>query len=133
MKVSPYFNFNGNCSEAVELYEKAFSVKVAQVFRYKDAPASEGYQPAPGTENFIMHAEMKFGDDSIMFSDSEQATSFTNGISIHVALDNKEALEFAFNLLKDGGKVIMELGKTFWSECFGMLEDKFGVCWMLSL
>jgi PhnB protein len=25
----------------------------------------------------------------------------------------------------------MPLGKTFWSPCFGMLEDRFGVGWMV--
>ena len=27
----------------------------------------------------------------------------------------------------------MPLGKTFWSPCFGMLEDKFGVGWMFNV
>jgi PhnB protein len=33
--------------------------------------------------------------------------------------------------LSDGGKVQMPLGKTFFSPCFGMLADKFGVSWMV--
>ena len=27
----------------------------------------------------------------------------------------------------------MPLGKTFWSPCFGMLTDRFGVGWMISV
>jgi PhnB protein len=27
----------------------------------------------------------------------------------------------------------MPLVKTFWSPCFGMLEDKFGVGWMVTV
>jgi PhnB protein len=27
----------------------------------------------------------------------------------------------------------MPLGKTFWSEAFGMLTDRFGTNWMISL
>jgi PhnB protein len=35
-----------------------------------------------------------------------------------------------FSALAEGGQVIMPLGKTFFSSCFGMLADKFGVHWM---
>jgi PhnB protein len=34
-------------------------------------------------------------------------------------------------LLAGGGKVTMQLGKTFWSPAFGMVEDQFGVGWMV--
>jgi PhnB protein len=27
----------------------------------------------------------------------------------------------------------MPLGKTFWSPCFGMVADRFGVGWMISV
>jgi PhnB protein len=27
----------------------------------------------------------------------------------------------------------MPLGKTFWSPCFGMLTDRFGVGWMVGI
>ena len=33
----------------------------------------------------------------------------------------------------EGGKVTMPLSKTFWSPRFGMLEDKFGIGWMVSV
>ena len=32
-----------------------------------------------------------------------------------------------------GGQVQMPLGKTFWSPCFGMLTDRFGVGWMVGV
>lgn len=27
----------------------------------------------------------------------------------------------------------MALGKTFWSPCFGMVADRFGVGWMVTV
>jgi PhnB protein len=36
-----------------------------------------------------------------------------------------------FNGLSTGGKVVMPLGKTFFSPRFGMTQDKFGVNWMV--
>ena len=29
--------------------------------------------------------------------------------------------------------IFMPMGKTFWSPCFGMCSDKFGVNWMVGI
>lgn len=135
MKIKPYLNFNGNCAEAIELYEKAFGFK-AHVMKYSDAPPSEGYQLAPGTENFVMHACLTNRNDyTVYLSDvtPDMPTTFGNGMSVMMELDSEDAVKAAFDVLKEGGKVTMELQQTFWSKCFGSVEDKFGVNWMLSI
>jgi PhnB protein len=38
-----------------------------------------------------------------------------------------------FAALSAGGKVKMPLTKTFWSPRFGMLTDRFGLDWMISM
>jgi len=133
MKISPYLHFNGNCAEALALYEKAFGVK-AELMRYSDAPPSEGYAPPPGTGHFIMHAQIEVDGAELMLCDltPDMAASFGNGISIHVSLSSEAGVKAAFDALKEGGQVDMELQETFWSKCFGLLVDKFGVSWMLS-
>ena len=135
MKVIPYLHFNGNCAEAIAFYEKAFGVK-AHVLKYSDTPPSEGYQPPPGTENFVMHACLTNRTDYTVYlcdMPSNEKSVFGSGMSILVALDNADDVTSSFNALKEGGKVIMELQKTFWNELFGSLEDKFGVSWMISV
>lgn len=134
MKVNPYLQFNGNCEEALHFYEKAFNTK-AQLCRYKDAPPSEGYNPPAGTEDFIMHADLMLSNQQIMFCDvtPDMPTSFGNGMAISVAFDSIDAASAAFDILKEDGKVGMELQKTFWSKLFGSLEDKFGVGWMITI
>ena len=37
-----------------------------------------------------------------------------------------------FAALSEGGAVLMPLAKTFWSPCFGMVRDRFGVMWMIN-
>ena len=39
--------------------------------------------------------------------------------------------ERLFHALADGGQVQMPLGKTFFSQAFGMVADRFGVPWMV--
>jgi uncharacterized glyoxalase superfamily protein PhnB len=36
------------------------------------------------------------------------------------------------NALSQGGQVHMPLQQTFWSAKFGMLQDKFGISWMVN-
>ncbi|HAE0521181.1 TPA_asm: VOC family protein, partial [Salmonella enterica subsp. enterica serovar Enteritidis str. P125109] len=31
-----------------------------------------------------------------------------------------------------GGKIIMPIQKTFWSEAYGIVEDAFGVQWQVN-
>lgn len=135
MKIKPYLMFNGNCAEAIDLYERAFGFK-ARVMRYSDAPPSEGYQPAPGTENFVMHACLTDRNDYTVFladMPPDNPSTFGNGMSVSMELDSEDAVKSAFDILKEGGKVTMELQQTFWSKCYGSLEDRFGVNWMLSI
>jgi PhnB protein len=39
----------------------------------------------------------------------------------------------SFAALAEGGKVQMPLMKTFFSPRFGMVQDRFGVSWMIYL
>jgi len=118
MKVNPYLSFNGNCAEAVALYEKAFNVK-AQVEMQEQA------------KNLVGHAEFNIGSDVIMLYDAAEAIEVGNNIMITIRFDEPELTEAraAFDTLKAGGQVIMELGETSWSKCFGLLVDKFGIQW----
>ena len=52
---------------------------------------------------------------------------------ISLTLPDEAAARRAFEALAEGGEVRMPLGKTFWSPCFGMLEDRFGLGWMVTI
>jgi len=134
MKISPYISFQGKCEEAVKFYEQAFGTK-AELMRYKDAPPEDGYQPPTGTENLIMHAQFDIGGETVMLCDvpPEHPVKFGENIAIMVEFDDKESAAKAFGVLKTGGEVGMELQKTFWSELFGSLTDKFGINWNISI
>ncbi|MDR0497711.1 MAG: VOC family protein [Treponema sp.] len=134
MKVSPYLQFNGNCAEAIAFYEKAFEAK-AEITRYKDAPPSEGYKPPPGTEDFVMHASIALGDAVIMLCDLPPDMKSVSGdnVAVSLTMENADQVKSCFNAMKEGGEVGMDLQETFWSKCFGSLEDKFGINWMLSI
>lgn len=133
MHVQPYLFFNGRCEEALAFYREALGAEMTMQMRYSENP--DGCPPGmlpPGFENKIMHASMLIGDTTVMASDGNSAepASF-KGISL--SLDAKDAAhaEKLFNALCQGGQVHMPLAKTFFASSFGMVQDRFGVSWMV--
>jgi PhnB protein len=134
MNINPYVSFNGNCADAVTFYEKAFNVE-AEIMRYKDAPASDGYQASKETENLVMHAQFEIAGEMLMFCDMppEEPVTIGTNIAIMAEFDDVDSAKAAFAALKEGGKIIMDIQETFWSKCFGSLTDKFGIIWNISI
>jgi PhnB protein len=133
MQVEPYLFFDGRCEEALEFYKRALGAEVTGLMRFKDSPepAQPGMVP-PGGENKVMHAAFRVGDTTVMASDGRclGKPSF-QGFSLSLTVANAADADRVFGRLVDGGKVEMPLGKTFFSPCFGMLTDRFGVGWMI--
>lgn len=135
--VNIYLTFNGNCEEAFKFYQSVFGGEIPYMGRFKDMPPGEDSKLNPGEENRIMHVSLPISKETmLMGSDTggEWASDYSQGnnFSISINADSKEEAEKLFNGLSAGGKVTMPLSKTFWSESFGMLTDKFGISWMMS-
>jgi PhnB protein len=133
MIVEPYLFFEGRCEEAVEFYRRALGAKVEMIMRYREAPdpCPEGMLP-PGSENKVMHACLTIGETKVMASDGRcQGKSSFQGFGLSLTVANEVEADRVFTVLADGGEVQMPLGKTFFSPRFGMVADRFGVCWMV--
>jgi PhnB protein len=135
MRVEPYLFFNGRCEEAVEFYKKALGAEVAMLMRFKDSPEphAPGMLP-PGSENKVMHVSFRVGHTTVMASDGfcKGQTDF-QGLSLSLTVSNEADADRVFSALADGGQVQMPLNKTFWSPRFGMVTDRFGLGWMVTV
>jgi len=133
--VQPYLFFNGRCEEAVEFYRQALGAEVEMIMKYNQSPEplKPGMVP-PGFEDKIMHASFRVGQTTVMASDgcSADKPAF-EGFSLAISVPSEQDADRAFGALSKGGEVKMPLMKTFWSPRFGMLTDKFGVGWMVSV
>ena len=133
MRVEPYLFFEGRCEEAIEFYRKALGAEVTALIRYKESPEPPppGKVP-PGSENKVLHSNLRIGETMVMASDGfcGGKPSF-QGFSLSVTAPSEAEARRMFNALADGGQVQMPLGKTFFSPCFGMVADRFGVSWMI--
>lgn len=133
MKAEPYLFFEGRCEEAIEFYRRALGAEVIMLLRYKDGPEPPppGRLP-PGSENKVMHANLRIGDATMLVSDGlcSGKTGF-NGFSLSLTVPDVATADRLFAALADSGQVQMPLAKTFFSPRFGMLTDRFGVGWMV--
>src|ERR1700730_2043069 len=68
MKINPYLNFNGNCSEAFQFYAKALGGKDLRIMTFRDSPM--GADMPANEKDWVMHARFTLGNFKIMGSDS---------------------------------------------------------------
>ncbi|MFD2170014.1 VOC family protein [Tumebacillus lipolyticus] len=135
MSIDVYMNFKGNCREAVEFYAEVFGTEPSQLMTFGEVPPNPDYPLAEESKHLIMHARLTIGGSRVMFSDVLPEMPFTvgNNISLALVTDNKDEIQSAFDKLKVGGNVVMELQETFWSKYYGMVTDKFGIGWQFNL
>ncbi|MFN8388782.1 MAG: VOC family protein [Bdellovibrionota bacterium] len=133
-KVEPYLFFGGRCEEALDHYTAALGAKVQMVMRYKDSPEPPPPNVLPsGFEDKVMHSSFQIGETVVMASDGCELDSTFRGFSLSLAYSSPEEATRAFNALASGGQVQMPLAKTFWAPLFGMVQDRFGVGWMITV
>ncbi|MDF2663918.1 MAG: glyoxalase [Paenibacillus sp.] len=134
MSVDVYLNFNGNCREAVTYYAQVFGTQEPRLMSFGDAPPNPDYELPEEAKSLIMHSRLSIFGSNVMFSDVFPGMPFVlgNNISLAIVVDDLDALQSAFDKLKEGGNVGMELQETFWSKRYGSLTDKFGVQWQFN-
>ena len=134
LMIQPYLFFNGRCTEAIEFYRRALNAYPIMRMLAKESPVPmQPENPQPGWEDRVVHAELRIADGILMVSDGCGDTPAFEGFSLSLCLPTREDAHKAFDALADGGKVKMPLDKTFWSPCFGMVQDRFGVSWMVTI
>ncbi|MBK5720366.1 VOC family protein [Dysgonomonas sp. Marseille-P4677] len=130
----PYLIFDGECAEAFTFYEIVFAAKIAFLTHYKDLPPGTG-EVAEADRERVVHVILPISKEvSLMGADCPSGMKNTRGDNVWLTLNTESADEArqVFGRLSEGGKMTMPLEKTFWAELYGMLTDKFGICWMVN-
>lgn len=120
--ITAHLWFNGNCADAIELYQRAFD---AEIIDSVPGPHGKG----------IMHAMIKIGDSTIMLADAwpgmwEQGptTGATAGLVFYTD-DCDAAFERA---VQNGCKILSPMDDMFWGDRMGKLKDPFGHAWAIA-
>jgi PhnB protein len=132
--LQPYLFFGGRCEEALQFYRQALGAEIDMLMRYKESPEPmpPGMVP-PGYENKVMHATFRIDGNTLMASDGCGEAPGFDGFSLALTVATEADADRAFGALSAGGKITMPLTKTFWSPRFGMVTDRFGLGWMVSV
>lgn len=132
--VQPYPFFGGKCTAALDYYTKHLGAEVMFQMRYSDSPEPPPPGMVPdGWGDKIMHAPFRIGSSVLMGSDGCDKEPGKNSHCMSLTMPDEAEAKRAFAALADGGSVGMPIEKTFWSPCFGMVTDAFGIHWMVTV
>lgn len=111
--------FESGSAEAMKFYTSVF--KNSKIVGADDAGAT----PPGGS----------FEIDGFRFNtfDGGPHFKFSPAISFFHICDDENEIDELWNAIAEEGTVMMALDKYDWSERYGFIQDKFGVCWQLSL
>lgn len=132
VKLTPYFNMEGNAREAIQFYEQAIGAEVLTILTYGEMPE----MPNTFTDelkNLVAHAKIRVGETELMFSDAPSGSSIPKGkqVTICITTNDVEQSKRFFEALRQDGQVNMPFGEESFSPGFGDVTDKFGVTFQI--
>lgn len=128
-----YLAFNGNCAEAIRFYERVLGGKIEVLMRNADSPFA-AQTPQEHAER-IMHARLALpGGGTLYAGDCPPQMPYQgiHGVALALNFDTVEEATRVFHALGEGGKVTMSLQPMFWAKTWGMLNDRFGIPWIVN-
>lgn len=132
MNLNPYLFYDGDCAEAFRFYAEVTGWQLETMMTYGDSPECDEI-PAVHHDR-IIHASLATGNGVLMASDCLPGQyRDPAGTALAVSLDDANEARRVFDTLSEGGRVDMPLEETFFAHAFGMLTDRFGVAWMISV
>ena len=129
-KITPYLYFDGNAKDALEFYKELFGGEIIGIQTFGEAD----YPTPPGAEDRVMHAQLKKGGISFMFSDffPGETAEVGNNLSLTLEFESDEEIQRYYDALVKKGTAQMELQDTFWGAKYARVTDAFGITWDLN-
>jgi PhnB protein len=133
MSFTPYIMFYGDCADAFSFYARVFGAKIVRQLRYSQAPAGVPMPPNFDPDK-IMHVCLEKDGFRLMGGDMNQPRpegAPRSDYWVSISVESVDEAKRVAAELAEGGKVFMPVGETFFSQQFGMVEDRFGQHWMV--
>ena len=132
VQINPYLSFNGQCREAMNHYKACLDAELS-LMTVAESPAAE--RCPGGIQDHIMHScLMKEGQVLLMATDMTNGEVLQTGgnIALSLSCGNEAEINRFFKKLGEEGRVIEPLNPQFWGDIFGVVQDKYGIVWMLT-
>lgn len=131
MAMSFHIDFDGQCREAFEFYAEHLGGKIGTLLHFKDSPAASWVPES--RQNQVVHANIAIHDVELAGADlGPEQYQKPKGFYVLLGLESDEKVKSTFDALKAGGEIILVPQKTFWSSCYGIVVDQFGVPWKIN-
>jgi PhnB protein len=130
MSLSFHIDFNGQCEEAFSFYAQHLGGKIGTMLRVKDSPV-----PAQSAEHGEKMVHANISIDGVELAGADVDTSRyakPQGFYVLLGVDSEDKVKTRFNALQKDGHVILAPQKTFWSPCYAIVVDRFGVPWKIN-
>ncbi len=129
---SHYLMFNRHCAEALQTYVQAFGAEIVELQKYGDMPPDPNFPVPDSDRNLVLHARLQWGGTEVMCADSSGPAQAGDNMYVSITTKDSELVQTAWDVLKRGAVVYMELAPSFFAVAHGSLRDRFGINWMFT-
>lgn len=129
--VSLHINFDGRCQQAFEFYQTHLGAQIGHLITYRQSALAN--DTLERWQDKILHGNIQIGSLSLVAADLQpNQYQKPSGFNILLSSNCEEEVNERFNKLSIGGEIIMRPCETFWSPCYAIVVDQFGVPWKLN-
>lgn len=130
MRLYTHLNFGGNCEAAFRFYEKHLGGEITAMIKASELPAD--MEAPPGFEDAVIHARMNIAGVELIGNDvPPNHFGSIRSSYLYLAVDSAESADRTYELLEEGGEVLMPMAETFFAPRFAQLRDRFGTLWTI--
>jgi PhnB protein len=131
-QLNAYLSFDGNCAEAMRFYEKTLNGKLEALLTFAQTPVAD--QTPAEDANKVMHALLLIDGQALMAADAPSGMTGEpmKGCALALTYDTADEAKRIFDALGEGGKITMPFNPSFWADGFGMVDDRFGIHWIVN-
>jgi len=134
MPLNTYLHCTGNAEEMLEFYRSALGGTV-EISRYQDAPKDARPEGVDGWDDKVMYGRLDAPNGTTLSAmdapPGRQPHAIGDNFSLAYVAANEVQARDAFERLSLGAAIYMPMAPTFFSECFGMLQDRYKIQWMV--
>lgn len=131
MRISTHLCFDGQCREAIQLYQRTLGGTIETMLTYGESPMASSTDPR--WYDRIVHATLVLDKVELTGVDMIPGSYHRpQGFFVTLTVDGVVRAKEIFKALSQGGVIHVPFEKTFWSPGFGVLTDCFNVPWEIN-
>lgn len=118
-KITPFLWFDHQAEEAANFYTSVFgNSKIDNITRHNE---------------MVLVVDFSLGGQKFNAMNAGPRFKFNPSISFFVVCETEAETDSVWQQLSEGGMTMIPLAKQAWSEKYGFLQDRYGVCWQISM